>query len=263
MSRFNAASDPERLIRDVEHRVQQYPFRSIRITGRGDELLGLFLLSQEVRLTDRDLQSALAAIFKRQAEDPLLPAAPGGPEAPSADRIGGSRLEEVLASQIEQTRQTRMPCALILLEIGVPGDSPLAEEVMSEITRRVQAAVRRSDILLRCDTDRLAMILPSISLREATDCAERIRRTLAEELALGDDRSPALTASIGIGLCYAGDRLSAETFASSVTRELARARQQGGNRVCRVIDSRDDCSCQVSVEERTELFGIFMKDRQS
>lgn len=263
MSRFDAATDLERLFRDVEHQVQQYPFRSIRITGRGDELLGLFLLSQEVRLTDRDLQSALAALFRRQAEDPQLPASPGDPAAPLVDRAGGSRLEEVLASQIEQSRQTRMPCALILLEIDVPGDSPPVERVMSEITTRVQAAVRHSDLLLRYGADRLAMILPSISLREATDCAERIRRTLAEELALSDDRSPALTASIGIGLCYAGDHLSAEAFAASVTRELARARKQGGNRVCRVIDSRNDCSCQVSVEERAELFGIFMKDRQS
>jgi diguanylate cyclase (GGDEF)-like protein len=247
----------ERLIRELEQRVRQYPFRTVRITGSGDELLGLFLLSNDVRLTEVDLQLALAGILRPQP----LPAAGAGSDA-LAGETGTGSLEQLLASQIEATRQTRLPCALILLETDALPEAP-PEEMLAGITTLVRTAVRRSDILLRCDAARLAIILPSISLREATDCAERIRQALARELLLDEEQAPALTASIGIGLCYAGDRISAETFAAKVARELERARQQGGNRVCRVIDSRADCSCQVSVEERAELFSIFLRDRQS
>ncbi|MDA8163423.1 MAG: GGDEF domain-containing protein [Desulfobacteraceae bacterium] len=254
MSRPDSA-ETERLLRDLEQRVQQYPFRTVRITGSRDELLGLFLLSKDVRLAEGELQTALAGVIRRE------PAAAETGGAWSAGEIEGGNLEEVLASQIEHTRQTRLPCALILLETDAPAGAPAG--MPAAIVDLVRAAVRRSDILLRCDAGRLAVILPSISLREATECAERIRSVLARELRLGEDDAPAVTASIGIGLCYASDRISAETFAARVAQELERARQQGGNRVCRVIDSRAESSCQVSVEERTELFSIFLKDRHS
>ncbi|MEJ2032774.1 MAG: GGDEF domain-containing protein [Deltaproteobacteria bacterium] len=263
MSRFNAAADPELLIRDLEQRVQQYPFRAVRITGSREELLGLFLLPQDVRLTESDLQNAFAAIFERQMADGLSPAVSVGDAGDSsAEKTNIGSLEELLACQIERTRQTRLPCAFILLEPDAQ-EEDRPEKMMPEITGLVQAAVRRSDILLRCDIARLAVILPSISLREATDCAERIRQALARKPAIGEGQAPTVTASIGIGLCYAGDQISAETFAANVARELARARRQGGNQVCRVIDSRTDRSCQVSVEERAELFSIFLKERQS
>lgn len=254
MTRFNAAADPKQLIRDLEQWVQQqYPLRTVRITGRCEELLGLFLLAREVQLTEHELQTALAGVFEGV---PI-----SEPPAAREDETDSGRFEQILASQIEHTRKTRLPCALILLEIDALAESPPAE-LQTELKALVQGAVRRSDILLECHLSRLAIILPSISLREATDCGERIRQTLAGTLPLEGDK-PELTASMGIGIYYAGDRIPAGTFAAKVARELERARQQGGNRICWTIDSRADCACQVSVEERAELFSIFLKDRRS
>jgi GGDEF domain-containing protein len=258
------AGDPERVIRDLEHQIQHYPLRALRLTGSRNRLLGLFLLSRDVPLDETALQNVLAEFFAH-SEESLATAGTIPPDTTGRfSPAGNSRdcrpdqppLAQILATEIERTRQTRLPCALILLHIdGAPAPASTAtqEQWRHEITKLIRTIVRRSDVLLHCDAAHLAIILPSISLREAIDCAQRIRQADFLQLPGGEDAAPMLTASIGIGLCYATDLLSADAFAARVTRELERARKLGGNRICQA-GRQADFSCQVSVEERTELF---------
>jgi GGDEF domain-containing protein len=266
------AGDPERIIRDLEHQMQHYPLRTLRLTGSRNRLLGLFLLSRNVPLNETALQNALAELSGHLEGPPTttgtMPPGRDNKISPAdgrkACRPEQPPLEQILATEIERTRQTRLPCALILLHIdGAPNTASTTtpEQLQHEITELLRAIVRRSDMLLHCAAAHQAIILPRSSLRETLDCAERIRQAVFRQRPGGEGAAPVLTASIGIGLCHATDRLSADAFAARVTRELERAREQGGNCICQA-GSQADFSCQVSVEERAELFSIFAKDRQ-
>lgn len=264
MTRFDPSGDPERIIRDLEHQMKMYPLRTVRLTGLRDKLLGLFLISRHFPLSETALQQAAAEISTRLEQAAALSDGPVSADHPClAGSVPDSRIEEILACEIERAQFTRLPCALIMLQIeGAAGLQPAEarQQFLAEVTFLVRAILRRSDIILPCDGARFAVILPGISRREATDCAERIRQELSRKIPAGGKPGREMAASIGIGYCQAPTRISAGAFTARVVRELERAREQGGDRICQAVLTADS-PCQVSLEERTELFRIFAGDR--
>jgi hypothetical protein len=264
MTRFDPAGDPERIIRELEHRMQNYPLRIVRLTGAGDKLLGLFLLSRNVPLSETALQRFQVEI-SAGLEDHSQPgtAVPG--TAADVPCQGWPSppfpLEERLTSEIKRIQHASLPCALILLQLDDPPEPQPTDirHFFAQLNTLVRDAVRCSDIILPCHNGLFAIILPGISRREATACAERIRRELGRNMPAGDTPGPILTASIGLGFCQDPALTPASVFTAKVLSELGRAREQGGNRICQAVLPAD-FSCQVSVEERAELFSIFAGD---
>jgi hypothetical protein len=275
MTRLDLSGDPERILLDLEQQMQHYPFRPLRLTGNRNRMLGLFLLPRSIPLAETVLQRSLTEIALQLEEwagvekmAAGLPHSSNHRACPAAGRSAGfglPHLEERLASEIERVRQTRLPCGLILLQIGSGAVDPLPEvhaQLPGKATELIRAVLRKSDVLLAGHSFRFGVILPGTSLRETTKCAERIRKALANEFPSWDIFDPAAAVSIGLVFCQASDRESAGSLTAKAAKELARAVELGGNRICQAALAADSI-CQVTAEERAELFGnLSNRDRQ-
>jgi diguanylate cyclase (GGDEF)-like protein len=72
------------------------------------------------------------------------------------------------------------------------------DEVLRVVARRVAAAIREIDTFGRYGGEEFAVVLPSTDLHGALVVAERIRRSVADELVDFDDDRIAATVSVGV-----------------------------------------------------------------
>jgi len=107
------------------------------------------------------------------------------------------------------------------------------------------------DILIQNSTREFVVILPGTNLGKATLRAKTIRTAT---MAAGAETC------MGIALCYANDRFSPDNLLAQATAELARTRLPGADSICHVSGILAEDACQVSVEERAQLFGFLVKD---
>jgi len=100
----------------------------------------------------------------------------------------------------------------------------------------IKAFFRQHDWVARYSEDAIAVILSRTVVEDATELAERVRCTVQERLELVDHRSErpvhvTLSAGVVNVAAHAGDVLDAERIMSNAETALARAKQQGRNRV--------------------------------
>ncbi len=112
---------------------------------------------------------------------------------------------------------------------------PAGDTVLKEVSRRMQACVRRSDVLARYGGEEFLLLLPGARLKSLEMVAEKIRRTVEQEPAeLGvSDRGIPITLSIGITLLRPEE--GSAVLIARADAALYRAKQSGRNRV--VVDA--------------------------
>ncbi len=99
------------------------------------------------------------------------------------------------------------------------------DRVLREVTARLQARVRDSDLTARWGGEELLVVAPGIDLREATALAERCRRALAEEPVAG----LGITATLGVAEFTPED--DRESLLARADRQLYAGKAAGRNRV--------------------------------
>jgi len=183
---------------------------------------------------------------------------PGLPAQLSFQAAGRRNLSRNIAEllEIEQARvaQTRLSCALLLLELD---DSPAIEEIdmaMEHLIEVCQEKLDAVDILSVYERGKIVIILPGINRRQANIRAANILQTVASSPPLHAINP--MTVSIAASLYRAGDAMNAEALLQRTAEELER---RGKQKNCLLfLDKETDAGtgCQVSVEERTQLFSI-------
>lgn len=227
---------------DLEQQAGHYPVRSVKITAKDRSLLGLFLMDDDAEATEIEAAlTRLAGSFNGKGNNVV--ADTGGPPLNTIPEPG--RLKKILRAELDRVQLTRLPCSLLLLATEEQDDDP------ATITAAIKECLHHVDILVRRNDNRFAVILPGTNLGKAVLRAKSIRTAT---LAAGID------SRLGIALCYANDRFSPGDLLAQAEAELARTREPDAEPICHVSGIRAEDACQVSVEERAQLFGFLIKD---
>jgi len=225
--------DTARLYRSLEDQASQHPVRAIRLTGKGPEQLGVLFIGNDI--PNSEVASALAGL--RLADQPR-PA--------SASQTAGKLpdlawLRQQLAMELTQVQQTRLPCALVLITLS--GASTLPGQAAAALT----PCLHPGDLLSGFQKNGLALIMPGTTVGKARKRAEEIRALLR-------NASKSANLALGIAVCHAYETMAAEQLLNLAETELARAAKMGNDAICQSAAARAEDSCQVTVEERAQLW---------
>lgn len=228
-------SDTARLYRSLEDQASQHPVRAIRLTGKASQPLGLLFIDNNIPASE--VASALAGL--RLADQPR-PATTGRAEGKLPDLAW---LRQQLAMELAQVQQTRLPCALVLITLS--GGPSLAGHAATTLA----PCLHPGDLLSGFQKDGLALIMPGTTVGKARKRAEEIRAILHSA-----PFSKGASLALGIAVCHAYETMAAEQLLALAEAELARAAKMGNDAICQRAAVRAEDSCQVTVEERAQLW---------
>ena len=221
------------LYRSLEEQARQHPVRAIRLTGKTSQPMGLLIIDNDIPAAE--WASALAGL--RVADQPRTSSI--GQTAGKLPDLAW--LRQQLATELAQVQQTRLPCALVLITLS--GASPLPDQAAAALA----TCLHPGDLLSGFQKNGLAMIMPGTTVGKARKRTEEIRAILRNAI---KDASLA----IGIAVCHAYETMAAEQLLALAETELTRATKMGNDAICQSAAARAEDSCQVTVEERAQLW---------
>ncbi len=224
--------DIETFFRETEIAAKKLPLRAVPVpTENGPS--GLILIKNNTDAeTIRNTAASLMALTG--IDTPMAATEPPLAPAPS--------LHQIIEIEIERVRQTRLPCALLVLETSNTDEFHITPQIIEE-------HLLITDVIADVSPGRVAFILPGTGLGRAVSRAGRILDELR-------NHKP-FTPFIGAAACYPDDTNSAVDFLNRAETELKKAIRKKTPCVCHDSGSRLENSCQVTVEERTQLFQCF------
>ena len=171
-------------------------------------------------------------------------------------------LMEALAAEMERTRRTGIPTALIMTDldhfkrINDTYGHEAGNAALKQATRIWHAAIRQVDIACRYGGEEFLFILPGTRFGMAARAAERLRAALADTPLELEGARLALTASFGVAAYRSGEALSVEAFIDRADQYVIRAKAGGRNRVA--FDRRQLAiqETSVSASEKALLTGL-------
>ena len=251
MTPIAPGNEPALFFRDLEQQAGRYPVRSLRVTAPDRSLLGIFLHHDRAESTE--VEAALTRLVATLADRPQGKTPTTAPLDIAALPNPG-QLTKMLRAELERVRLTRLPCSLLLLETTTNGNGA-ATPPQETTTDAIKECLHHADTLARHTQATFAIILPGTNLGKAVQRAKAIDTAIGRQTKTTDN-----AARIGIALCYANDQFGAEQLLAQAEAELNRSRQPGADHICHVSGIRAEDDCQVSVEERAQLFGFLVKD---
>lgn len=169
-------------------------------------------------------------------------------------------LMHALEVEMERTRRTQFPTALIMIDLDhfkAVNDTyghQAGNEALLWVSRIWKGKTRQIDIPCRFGGEEFAIVLPGTSLLQAVRTAERLRTIVADSPVILNGQPVYLTASFGVDVYRAGDRLTAGEFLERADHSLREAKERGRNRVCHEHARSEKVSTEVTSEERAALF---------
>jgi len=238
MSR-KAPSDTALLYRSLEEQVGQHPVRAIRLTGKGPEPLGLLLIDAGVSASE--LAPILAGL---RFTDQARPATVGCAEGKLPDLAW---LRQQLAMELAQVQQSKLPCALVLITLS-------GQALAGQAATALAPCLHPVDLLSGYHKNGLALIMPGAAVGKARKRADEIRATLRNTAFTKGTTGVTPTLALGIAVCHAYETIPADQLLALAEAELARAAKMGNDAICQSAAVRSEDSCQVTVEERAQLW---------
>lgn len=249
MSKTGGRPDPALFLHETEQQARQHQLEAVRLQNGQDALLGLALL-----LPDLPREAAQEALAQAGC---LLTAQPTGQTKSSSYSLNQAEPTEqaallaLLRAEIDRHRESRLPCSLLLLALDAPRKSTAKGKTTArthcQAITAIQPLLDHQDAVAPCDATTIAVLLPATSLGKAR------RRAAALQNAVASGAQPLCC---GLSVCHAHEPLSAEEFLHRTRQELERATGLGNGALCHAALATIDESCQVTVEERAQLFSF-------
>ncbi len=104
------------------------------------------------------------------------------------------------------------------------------DRVLQHVAELLRSTVRDVDLPARLGGEEFVVLLPETGLKQATEAAERIRRTLEKRAVVWNGRPLSVTASLGVSACPECTTAPAEVL-SQADAALYRAKDAGRNQV--------------------------------
>ncbi len=147
-------------------------------------------------------------------------------------------LDKRLAEEVARAQRHRQPLSCLFVDadyfksINDHHGHDAGDEVLRELSRRVQECLRASDVAARFGGEEFALLLPQTNLSEAIRLAERIRALIAaEEINLGNGTATKVTVSIGVSELLANQMADGCELLKAADEALYRAKSNGRNGV--------------------------------
>lgn len=254
-------TDLEQFFSRLEVQAQSRCLDVIRFAGESGNTPGIAIFRGQI--TEQDFQQIKVTIVRHRAiQDSDIPAS--RPDQDMYDSLTGMPHRETFFRRMEAERkkveETKLPFSLLLVSIDnfhtmkKHHSKKDMDRVVSYVADIVQESTETFGVAARFDSSVFAVLLHGTNLGKAMLFAQQLRRDLrSQPLSLGQERLE-ITVSIGVGVCLAADLPAGDTLLSLAEQELQRAVEAGGDCICRFTPAHDPGSCQVTVEERAQLF---------
>jgi diguanylate cyclase (GGDEF)-like protein len=238
------------------NKASNYPLQSFRLEGKGQDTLGLLLVADNC--SGHEIESAVANLglsTKKPEKNPTIE---------EDDNPGQHDLHQLLTIELDRVHRTKLPCALLLLDLSKKSISKKQkEQIMTQAVAPLGSILHQIDIFSLDGQDHFAFILPGTNVGKARKRAQEIQQTIGQTNFSLANQKITPTATMGIAICHAYDTLSASQLIDMAEEELNRALKKGPDAICHYSASRQEDSCQVTVEERAQLFSFLQKDTAS
>lgn len=146
------------------------------------------------------------------------------------------QFEERLTRIVMETNRFGGSCALVVIDIdrfkhvNDTYGHQVGDEVLKEVSRVLQNAVRTVDLCARYGGEEMALLLPQTDLAGAGLLAERLRRAVGDEPVRVKGHEIPITISLGVAAYPEGASSRDELFAAA-DRALYSAKRAGRNKV--------------------------------
>ena len=208
--------------KDLEHKAQHYSVRTKKIINKQDDYLGIVMLRHGVefeaaleilKTCDKSSNSTSYSANEFNATANSTKAR----EKSFADLPNQRLFQALLATELDRVKRTRLPCALMLIELddlaaADTGEKPLGERVLQRTASIIKDALHMVDIFARYGEQGFSIILPATNVGKSIASAEQLRNFIKQEQLLGDDKQSLQKVSIGIAVCHAYDSFNPNNF---------------------------------------------------
>lgn len=253
MTAFGSNNDLKNLFRDLEKKAKPYPLQIFRIFGD----TGLLLLQNTV--ASKNIEKVLAALTG--GFDSRTPK--------SSENIGFHdqvQFKDRLVAELERVERARLPCSLML--VAIDGFSSLCEKhgndhgemASRHVADIIKNHIHNGDTLARHDANTFSILLPGVNQGKALQRAKQLGKAIKHEPLVIDGKQHFYTASLCVSTCHAYDKLSPGVFLETAAQKLIETTKNGDGGICQVSDTGREDSCQVTVEERVQLFGFLARE---
>ena len=146
-------------------------------------------------------------------------------------------MQRALEMEMERTRRTFLPTSLIMADLdhfkninGTYGHEA-GNTALAWVGRLLRESVRIIDAACRYGGEEFALILPSTSLVQSSNIAERLRVIINSNSVLLNGQHVTLTASFGVAVFSFTDNWTVSDFLSKADGLLYQAKSSGRDRV--------------------------------
>jgi GGDEF domain-containing protein len=205
------------------------------------------LLLVDNTVSEAEAASALAGL---RFPDQPRPAALSQAEEELPDQAW---LRRQLAVEMDRVQQSKLPCALLLITLSehrAGTGRPLAEQAAAALA----PCLHPGDLLSSFQRNGLALIMPGAAVGKARRRAEEMRTALRTAAFLKGTPGVTPSLALGIAVCHAYETMPADRLLTLAENELARAAKMGNDAICQRAAAHAEDSCQVTVEERAQLW---------
>lgn len=152
-------------------------------------------------------------------------------------------LPEWVSSELSRLNKSRLPCSLLLIRYLGPENSYSNKKASAILQQEFES----SHHVICMDDRTLALLLPGQNRARAMRKARAIHQSLAVHF----------TGRIVIGLsvCMTGEEVKPEEFINQAHTEIQKGELETGD-IFYTFNDSDDCSCQVTAEERSQLLSF-------
>jgi len=249
---------PDTFFSKLEEEARHYPVNCFRLANGAKGPLGLLLVTEN--RSGHEIESAVAALGLSRPG--LGKKTTKTATAEQADQLGREDLLQLLSIELDRVHRTRLPCALLLLDISKKGGPTRKqkEQLMAQAVPPLSDALHQIDLFSLDGQNHFALILPGTNVGKARNRAKEIQQIINHTDFSLAEKKITPTATMGIAVCHAYDTLSASQLLDMAAEELDRALKSGPDSICHYSADRREDSCQVTVEERAQLFSFLQKD---
>jgi len=156
---------------------------------------------------------------------------------------GGGNFADCVHAELARVKKSRLPCSLLLIRIDGTGGRSFLQKAAATLQKEIEG----DHHLAHFDHATLALLLPGLNRNRALRQAGAIHQSLSAETTF--------RVTIGLAVCMARAVPAAEEFMEMARNELHKAEFEAGD-IFYSFHNQDDDACQVTAEERAQLFSF-------
>lgn len=169
------------------------------------------------------------------------------------DRAGAltwaENFQDCVHAELARVKKSRLPCSLLLIRVAGTGERSFLQQAAATLKKEIEG----DHHLAHFDHATLALLLPGLNRNRALRQAGAIHQSLSAAITV--------RVTIGLAVCMARAVPAADEFMAMALQELRKAEYETGD-IFYSFHQQDDDACQVTAEERVQLFNFLSRGQK-